>query len=231
MVRFNLLRGFFGLADFIRGVNFEEAIVAEIVAMVIALATQFHKHFGVPRKKKGLVAAVEFDGSVVNTKMVTSELELAHGRKQIGFDAENVIGGLGNPYAPFEGDIVDHTVFLPAADAESLGVFFLKTNAPNGFAAELRETFAVVTKVTSVGGLQKRNSEAVEACGREWRREGIGRLLVGVATLFEIERIAMIGEDEDDVGEFAGRHFARGAVAIDFLMLNMFGGGKPLKIG
>src|SRR4029077_13646560 len=99
------------------------------MAMVIALATQLHKHFGVPRKPKSLVAAIEFDGAIVNAKMVAGELELAHGCKQIGFDAEQVVGGVGDPEATFESNIVDHADPLPAAYAPSFGTFFLKTNA------------------------------------------------------------------------------------------------------
>src|SRR4029077_6948054 len=91
-----------GLADFGGSVYFEEAVVAEIVTMVIALATQFHEHFGVPGKPESLVATIEFDGAVVNAKMIASESEVIHGRKQIGFDAEDVVGRLGNPDAAFK---------------------------------------------------------------------------------------------------------------------------------
>ncbi len=95
----------------------------------------------------------------------------------------------------------------------------------------MRDTFTLVTKVTSVGGLQKRNGEAVETGGSKWRREGIGCLLVGVAAFFEIERITVIRNNEDDVGEFTGFDLAGSPVAIDFLMFNVFGGGELLKVG
>ena len=42
--------------------------------MVLALAAQLHKHFGIPGEPKSLIITIEFDGAVVNAKMVASEL-------------------------------------------------------------------------------------------------------------------------------------------------------------
>ena len=55
--------------------------------------------------------------------------------------------------------------------------------------------------------------------------------MVGVAAFFEIERITMIRNNEDDVGEFTRFDLAGSPVAIDFLMLNVFRGGELLKVG
>jgi hypothetical protein len=42
--------------------------------MVMALAAQLHKYFGIPGEPKSLIISIEFDGAAVNAKMVTSEL-------------------------------------------------------------------------------------------------------------------------------------------------------------
>src|SRR5580704_15663318 len=219
----------FRSADFLSFVDTEEEVVGQGVAVMETLVAILHVHICAPRQPEGLLSVLKADRPIVDLQMIASERERTHGLEEIGFDAQHVVAGGGNPDATLDADVVSGFAVVPAANAGGGILFLFKTDLPGSLAAKIGEAFALVVETLAIGGLEKSDAKTVDAGGdhASWKSGIAG---AAIAAFFEVERIASVGIDEDDVGKlfFLGRFGQTGA--LDFLVDNVFGGGEFLEV-
>src|SRR5271165_4311142 len=110
-------RSFLRFSDFVGGIDGEEQIVGQKMFVVIALAVEFHVHFGGPRQPELRIAAWEFHGTIIDEEMIAGEFKFAVGLGQVGLDAQDVKRGRGNPETALDGKIEERAIALPKANS------------------------------------------------------------------------------------------------------------------
>ena len=121
------------------------------MAMVIALAVEFHVHVGAPGEPELGIAGGEIDRTIVDEEVILRELKPGNGIAKFGFYSEYGKVGAGDPDASIDGDLVGHGIFTPLADSRAFAIaLFLEADLPRGLAADTRESFASVGEVGAI---------------------------------------------------------------------------------
>jgi hypothetical protein len=75
-----------GPSDFVGGIDGEEHVISQKMFVMVALAMQFHKHFGAPWKPEAGIGGGEGDRAVVDEKMIASKFEFALRSSEVGLN-------------------------------------------------------------------------------------------------------------------------------------------------